>query len=181
MGTPYLGEIKITSFNFAPKGWALCNGQLLPINQNQALFSILGTTYGGDGRVTFGLPDLRGRVPVHVGSGIILGERLGEEFHTLNISELPQHTHFVRGLTADAATGAPGRKPDNTKYLAEAHAAVGTTTTTPAQIYGSGGVSGSMDPTSVTFLGGNQPHNNLQPYLVLNMVIALQGVFPSQN
>src|SRR5579864_7111263 len=105
MTEPFLGEIKIVSFNFPPKGWAFCNGQLLPINQNQALFSILGTTYGGDGRVNFGLPDLRGRVPVHVGSGITLGERGGEMAHTVISTELPTHAH---PLMADATTAASG-------------------------------------------------------------------------
>src|SRR5881296_2857169 len=108
MAEPFLSEIRIMSFGFAPKGWALCNGQLLPINQNQALFSLLGTTFGGDGRVNFGLPDLRGRVPIHVGSGHTLGERGGEQAHTLSIAELPTHTHTAQASSANAATPIPG-------------------------------------------------------------------------
>jgi len=104
MAEPFLSEIRIMSFNFAPKGWALCNGQLLPINQNQALFSLLGTTYGGDGRVNFGLPDLRGRIPIHVGQGHTLGERGGEQAHTLSMSEMPQHQHLAQGSSAAAST-----------------------------------------------------------------------------
>src|ERR1043165_5239625 len=107
MAEPFLSEIRIMSFGFPPKGWALCNGQLLPINQNQALFSLLGTTYGGDGRVNFGLPDLRGRVPIHMGSGHTLGERGGEQSHTISIAELPTHTHAAFGNNTLAATGDP--------------------------------------------------------------------------
>src|SRR5262245_51356125 len=106
MSEPFLSEIRILSFNFAPKGWALCNGQLLPINQNQALFSLLGTTYGGDGRTTFALPDLQGRAPMHVGAHV-LGEKAGRESHSLLISELPTHTHVVTAANANATTGNP--------------------------------------------------------------------------
>jgi microcystin-dependent protein len=167
MGTPFLAEIRIVSFNFAPRGWALCNGQLLPINQNQALFSILGTTYGGDGRVTFALPDFRGRIPVHVGNGTTLGERSGEEFHTLNISELPAHNHFVQAQTADAATPTP-----TNNFLAGI----------PSYAYRNSLSSlTTLNPAVVPPVGGSQPHENRQPYLVLNFAIALQGVFPSQN
>src|SRR5437016_7927202 len=108
MAEPFLSEIRIMSFNFAPKGWALCNGQLLPINQNQALFSLLGTTYGGDGRVNFALPDLRGRVPMQVGSGYTLGERAGQESHTLTIQEAPTHNHFVNVVNSNASVGPTG-------------------------------------------------------------------------
>src|SRR5213082_924975 len=107
MSEPFLSEIRIFSFGFAPKGWALCNGQLLPINQNQALFSLLGTTYGGDGRLNFGLPDLQGRVPIHVGNGHTLGERGGEQGHTLSISEVPQHTHLINAASGPATTNVP--------------------------------------------------------------------------
>src|SRR5712691_11767929 len=114
MANPFLSEIRIASFSFAPKGWALCNGQLLPINQNQALFSILGTSYGGDGRTTFGLPDYRGRVPVHVGpSAGVVGQKGGEEFHTVSISEMPQHLHQGQVQPANATTAAP-----NNNFLA---------------------------------------------------------------
>jgi microcystin-dependent protein len=165
MSTPFLGEIKIVSFNFPPKGWAFCNGQLLPINQNQALFSILGTTYGGDGRVNFGLPDLRGRTPVHVGQGIILGERGGEEAHTLIISEMPAHNHPVNASSNTGSTP----NPSNAFWAG-----------TAAPAYGSDSLT-AMAPQSISNTGGSQPHLNLSPYLVLNFCIALQGIFPSQN
>jgi microcystin-dependent protein len=166
MSEPFIGEIKIISWNFPPKGWAFCNGQLLPINQNQALFSILGTTYGGDGRVTFGLPNLQGRVPTHVGDGIALGEMGGESTHTLNISELPQHTHQVIGSTTNPPTSPSALNnlwaPDNANPFAA----------TPDT---------AMNPACISAVGGNQPHENTSPYLVLNFVIALQGIFPSQT
>jgi microcystin-dependent protein len=165
MSTPFLSEIKIVSFNFAPKGWALCNGQLMPINQNQALFALLGTTYGGDGRVNFGLPNLQGRIPLHMGSGFTLGERAGETAHTLNISELPAHNHVpVGSSSAPAFPGAGGN----------------LWATSTAKNYNSTSDS-AMNPASLTPTGGSQPHDNMSPYLVLNFVIALQGIFPSQN
>jgi microcystin-dependent protein len=165
MAEPFLSEIRIFSFVFAPKGWALCNGQLLPINQNQALFSLLGTTFGGDGRVNFGLPDLRGRIPIHVGSSHTLGERGGEQAHTLSIAEIPTHTHVLKGAEATAdtntATGA---------YLGSAaalyHAPTSLTTLAAA---------------TVTNTGGSQAHLNMQPFLTLTFGIALQGIFPSPN
>ena len=167
MSTPFLAEIKIISWNYAPKGWAFCNGQLLPINQNQALFSILGTTYGGDGRVNFALPDYRGRVPIHQGSGFVLGQKGGQEIHTMTISEMPAHTHFVNASnvadntnTNDPKANFPANDPIN---------AYRTTANT------------TFHPASVTNVGGSQPHENRQPYLVLNFIIALQGIFPSQN
>jgi microcystin-dependent protein len=165
MSEPFLGEIKIISWNFPPKGWTFCNGQLLPINQNQALFSILGTTYGGDGMRTFGLPNLQGRMPVHVGNGIVLGEQGGETTHTLNISELPAHNHVAVG-----STNAPSGLISGNLWATFA----GQTPYATAS-------SGSMDPTSILATGGNQPHENMSPYLVLNFIIALQGIFPSQN
>jgi microcystin-dependent protein len=166
MGTPFLGEVKIVSFNFAPKGWALCNGQLLLINQNQALFALLGTIYGGDGITTFALPNLQSRVPVHMGNGITLGEKAGEESHTLNISEMPQHTHFPILGSANAPTAS---SPAGNLWA---------TNTTNAY---SNTANSTMNPACVPSKGGNQPHTNLQPYLVLVFVIALQGIFPSQN
>lgn len=168
MAEPFLSEIRLMSFSYAPKGWALCNGQLLPINQNQALFSLLGTTFGGDGRVNFALPDLRGRTPTHVGSGHTLGERGGEQAHTLSIAELPEHTH-VLNATSDAASGAvpganlPGKSPDTDFVYAD-----------PASLV-------AMDPTSITSAGGSQAHLNMQPCLTLTFCIALQGIFPSPN
>jgi microcystin-dependent protein len=154
------------SFEFAPKGWALCNGQLLPINQNQALFSLLGTTFGGDGRVNFALPDLRGRTPIHVGSGHTLGERGGEQAHTLSIAELPTHTHVAQGVNAAAnATGANGNMLANAAVAA----------------YGAPQALVAMNPGSITNTGGSQAHLNMQPFLTLNFCIALQGIFPSPN
>lgn len=170
MSTPYLGEIRTTSFAFAPKGWALCNGQLLPINQNQALFSILGTTYGGDGRVTFALPDLRGRSPVHVDNKLPLGIPTGEENHTLTANEIPAHSHGLHGSADLANTSSPvGSLP----------AAKGRG---GKDIYAPGGSPlQAMSPQAIAPTGGSQPHNNKQPYLTLNFIIALQGIFPSRN
>jgi len=166
MSTPFLGEIKIVSFNFAPKGWAQCNGQLLPINQNQALFSLLGTQYGGDGRVNFALPDFRSRIPIHMGSGFTIGQKGGEEFHTVNQSETPAHTHFLQANKLGADTN-----------------------TLAGDLFGqaSGGIYGNPTnlttilPTTITNTGGSQPHENRQPFLVLCFVIALHGIFPSQT
>jgi microcystin-dependent protein len=168
MADPFLAEIRIMSFNFAPKGWAFCNGQLLPINQNQALFSLLGTTYGGDGRVNFALPDLQGRAQVHVGNGQTLGERGGEQAHTLNISELPTHQHPVNASSAQATTGTPGTN-------------VMLSTSTGSFAYNSPQSLVAMDPSEESSVGGSQAHQNMQPYLVLNFAIALQGIFPSQT
>ena len=178
MGTPYLSEIKICSFGFPPRGWAMCNGQFLPINQNQALFSLLGTTYGGDGRVNFALPDLRGRASMHIGNGHTQGERAGEEVHTLTVAELPQHIHFLQGVAAQA-TLAGGAIPGATKSLAQAAAA--TTPISDVNLYATGAPNTAMSAASVTNTGGSQAHENRQPYLTLNFCIALQGVFPSQN
>ena len=154
------------SFVFAPKGWALCNGQLLPINQNQALFSLLGTTFGGDGRVNFALPDLRGRIPIHVGSGHTLGERAGEQAHTLSISELPTHTHILRATSANA---------DDSNITASVLLA-----TSNNQYNGPTNLT-ALNPGSVSTIGGSQAHLNMQPFLTLSFCIALQGIFPSPN
>ena len=162
MAVPFLGEIRIFSFNFPPKTWAFCNGQLLPINQNQALFALLGTTYGGNGQTTFALPDFRGRTPLHFGSGFVLGERSGEEVHTLNNAEIPAHTHLVLASFATANAGSPA----NASWPAAAGAYDPSATT-------------GMSPSGISPSGGSQAHNNMQPYLVLNFVIALQGIFPS--
>jgi microcystin-dependent protein len=164
MGTPYLSEIKIMSFGFAPQGWAQCNGQLLPINQNQALFSLLGTTYGGNGQTNFALPDLRGSTPIHFGKHV-LGERTGEETHTLTTGEMPTHTHFAQG-SSDAATTL---SPANTLVLAKS----------AFQLYGQPTHLGSM--VGIGNVGGSQAHENRQPFLTLNFCIALQGIFPSRN
>jgi microcystin-dependent protein len=170
MAEPFLSEIRIMSFVFAPRGWALCNGQLLPINQNQALFSLLGTTFGGDGRVNFALPDLRGRTPIHVGSGHTLGERGGEQAHTLSIAELPTHTHLAQGTNNNATQASP--TPNNTTM---GYARAGN------QIYGGPQNLGAMNPGMVGNVGGSQAHLNLQPFLTLSFCIALQGIFPSPN
>jgi microcystin-dependent protein len=180
MAEPYLGEIRIMSFNFPPKGWVLCNGQLLPINQNQALFSLLGTTYGGDGRTTFGLPNLQARVPMHPGNGHVAGELAGENAHTLTIAEMAQHVHFVKAAAVSADAGNPGHIPSPTKVLAQAHAATGTGTA-DVNLYGTAAANEIMAPQTVNNTGGSQPHENRQPYLVLNFCIALQGIFPSRN
>ena len=167
MAEPFLSEIRIMTFQFAPKGWALCNGQLLPINQNQALFSLLGTTFGGDGRVNFALPDLRGRTPIHVGSGHTLGERGGEAAHTLSVAELPTHTHVENGSTVTATLDSPA-----TNLFA---------TTASTNIYSGPSQLVAMNPGMVTNTGGSQAHLNMEPFLTLNFCIALQGIFPSPN
>jgi microcystin-dependent protein len=166
MAEPFLSEVRIMSFVFAPKGWALCNGQLLPINQNQALFSLLGTTFGGDGRVNFALPDLRGRVPIHVGSGHTLGERGGEQAHTLSIAEIPTHVHVANGTTNAADTNTPA----NNTLLGIINDAYGD----PANLQ-------AMAASEITNTGGSQAHLNMQPFLTLSFCIALQGIFPSPN
>ena len=170
MAEPFLSEIRIMSFVFPPKGWALCNGQLLPINQNQALFSLLGTTFGGDGRVNFALPDLRGRTPIHVGSGHTLGERGGEQAHTLSIAELPTHVHVVNASTTAADQATLVTPPNNTPNLFGA--VTGAQYAAPAQLT-------TLVPDTVTTVGGSQAHLNMQPFLTLSFCIALQGIFPS--
>lgn len=165
MAEPFVAEIRIMSFSFPPKGWALCNGQLLPIAQNQALFSLLGTTFGGDGRVNFALPDYRGRVPAHVGSGHTLGERGGEQAHTVSISELPQHVHVLQAQPA-AGSQLP---------------AVGALLSQASNVYRTADNLVSLNPGTVANVGGGQPHLNMQPFLTLSFCIALQGIFPSAN
>jgi len=162
---PFLAEIKVVAFDFPPRGWALCNGQLLPINQNQALFSILGTTYGGDGRVTFALPDLRSRTPIHVHPSFPLGTAAGEETHILTVGELPGHTH------AAAASSNPATTPDP----------AGGVWADPGQPAYAGTADTTMASAATGPIGGSQPHDNMSPYLVLNFIIALVGIFPSPN
>jgi microcystin-dependent protein len=165
MSEPFISEIRIMSFSFPPKGWAFCNGQLLPINQNQALFSLLGTTYGGDGRVNFALPDVRGRAPFHMGPGFTLGQRGGEENHTLNLSETPTHAHSMIGSSNTADQNNPSGNywavPGANTYATSAN--------------------GGMNAGAITTAGSGQPHQNLSPFLTLSFCIALQGIFPSQN
>jgi microcystin-dependent protein len=180
MSEPFLSEIKIISFNFPPKGWTFCNGQLLPINQNQALFSLLGTTYGGDGRTTFGLPNLQGRVPIHQGSHV-LGEAGGTTAVTINISQLAAHNHLAQANNTDGLQNLGGITPDNTKAVAQAIVSLQNKQTTPAQMYGTGTIDRNMSPQAISSVGGSQPHNNMMPYLALNFIIALQGIFPSRN
>jgi microcystin-dependent protein len=168
VAAPFLGELKLVAFNFAPKGWAQCNGQFLPINQNQALFSLLGTTYGGNGQTTFALPELRGRVPLHPGQGFTQGQVGGQEAHTLTQSEMPQHLHFLSATSADANTPAPSNS-----ILASANNAFAQLAAQSPLV--------ALDPSSLSNFGGSQPHINQQPTLVLCWVIALQGIFPSRN
>ena len=170
MAEPFLSEIRIMTFVFPPKGWALCNGQLLPINQNQALFSLLGTTYGGDGRVNFGLPNLQGNVPIHMGQGFTLGQRGGEQGHTLSIAEIPTHIHVASGVNVGASTSDP-----TNALLSQPSQALGSVYLSPPTALG------AMNPQSIGNVGGSQAHLNMQPFLVLSFCIALQGIFPSQT
>jgi microcystin-dependent protein len=170
MSEPFLSEIKLVSFNFPPKGWALCNGQLLPINQNQALFALLGTTYGGNGQTNFALPNLRGRVPIHMGNGHTLGEAAGSTSVTVNIQQLPTHIHFAQGVSDIADQQTPVGN-----FLATVD------TSTFEAVYADPSAFLAMAPAAVSNVGGSQPHNNMMPYLTLNFIIALQGIFPSQN
>ncbi|MGA7730020.1 MAG: tail fiber protein [Chloroflexia bacterium] len=166
MGEPFLSEIRIMAFNYAPRAWAMCNGQLLPINQNQALFSLLGTTYGGNGQTTFALPDLRGKVPMHKGSGHILGETAGQQSHTLTQSEMPAHTHFAQASSSAGNDPNPGANilasPLNLSYRP------------PDALT-------TFHPATITNVGGSQAHLNMQPFLTLTFCIALVGIFPSPN
>jgi len=176
MSDPFLAEIRVFPFNFAPLGWALCNGQLLPISQNTALFSLLGTTYGGDGRSTFALPNLQGSAPLGYGQGpglspYDLGETGGSETVTLNGTQLPQHTHSV---VANNTAGGSNSPANNFFGQSQARAK-------SAGYVSSGTLSVSMSPQAVASAGGGQPHNNMPPYLCLNFCIAMQGIFPSRS
>lgn len=173
MSEPFLAEVRIVGFNFAPRGWAFCDGQILPINQNQSLYSLLGTTYGGDGRTSFALPDLRGRTPIHVGRSNggdhhTLGQKSGEETHTLAANEMPQHTHVFQASSAQGSTDIPTNNHALARSARDVYRDQATSLTSL--------VSGSMTNT-----GGSQAHDNMQPYLALNFCIALQGLFPSRN
>jgi microcystin-dependent protein len=170
MSEPFLAEVRIVGFNFAPRGWAFCDGQILPINQNQSLYSLLGTTYGGDGRTSFALPEMRGRVPIHVGSSNgsshLLGQKSGEETHTLSANEVPQHTHVLNATTNSATSDSP-----TGKYLARG----------AADAYGPLTNMANMGTGTVANVGGGQAHENMQPYIAVNFCIALTGLFPSRN
>ena len=169
MSEPFLAEIKIVGFNFAPRGWALCDGQILPINQNQSLYSLLGTTYGGDGRTSFALPDLRSRTPIHVGSSNgtshTLGQKSGEETHPLSAQEMPSHSHQWQASSSNADSPAP----------------VGTVLAASQNMYNDAVAPVAPLAGTITNVGGSQGHENMQPYLALNFCIALQGLFPSRN
>jgi microcystin-dependent protein len=172
MSDPFIAEIKIMSFNFAPRGWATCDGQLLPINQNQALFSLVGTTYGGNGTTNFALPDLRGRIPIHFGTGpglptVILGERSGEENHTLISTEMPLHTHQAM------ATSDPGNSPAASGGVLAAETSAMYAAPDANLVGLAAGTLGNI--------GGSQAHNNMEPFLTLNFCIALVGIFPSRT
>jgi microcystin-dependent protein len=171
MAEPFLSEIRIFSFNFPPKGWALCNGQLLPINQNQALFALLGTNFGGNGQTNFGLPNIQGQVPIHTGDGHTLGERAGASSVTVSSAQMPGHTHALMANTTQAVE-ADGNLPATGKRLANA---IGNS------VYGPATNLVAMAARNVSNVGGSQPHTNMMPYLVLNFCIALQGIFPSPN
>lgn len=169
MSEPFLAEIRMVGFNFPPRGWAFCDGQILPINQNQSLYSLLGTTYGGDGRTSFALPDMRGRTPMHVGEEHAQGKKGGTETETLQDSEIPQHTHTLRASSSDGDSNIPpnrllAREVDG---LYETDAPVSNLV--------------SMVSGTLANAGGGQGHENMQPFLALNFVIALQGLFPSRN
>jgi microcystin-dependent protein len=166
---PFLSEIRIMSFAFPPKGWALSDGQLMPINQNQALFSLLGTTFGGNGQTTFALPDLRARAPIHVGSGHTLGEKGGELAHTLSIAELPTHVH---AWNANGSAANPTNTPTASLVLSNS---------TGDQPWGPASNLTAMSPSTIQNVGGSQAHLNMQPFLTLSFCIALQGIFPSPN
>ncbi|MBL0386544.1 phage tail protein [Tumebacillus sp. ITR2] len=165
MSEQYLGEIRLFANGYAPRGWALCEGQILSIQQNAALFSLLGTTYGGNGQTTFALPDLRGRVPIHFNSNHPLGASQGEAAHTLISTEIPMHTHLAQGSSAAASD----ISPQNNVWA------------TQSNLYGPASSLALMNPESIAATGGSQPHNNMQPYLSVNFCIALVGIYPSRN
>jgi microcystin-dependent protein len=181
MSNPFVAEIRIFPFNFAPKGWAFCDGQLLPLSQNTALFSLLGTTYGGDGKSNFALPNLQGRDPMHPGQGPglslhDLGEQGGEDFVTLLQSEIPSHSHTMTADNSQATASDP-----TSNFYAAGHFDDGLGHKGQVQIYNTAAPSDPLSPLSTSIAGGSQPHNNLMPYLTLNFCIALQGVFPPRT
>ena len=167
MAQPYVGEIRMFAGNFAPAGWMFCEGQLLPISENETLFQLIGTTYGGDGQSTFALPDLRGRIPIHQGDGFILAENGGAEQITLTVQQVPAHSHPLQALTNNASTPSAGgnllaQTPSYTPYIASPPGS-------------------PLSPDAIALVGGSQPHENFQPYLCINFIISLFGIFPSQT
>jgi microcystin-dependent protein len=180
MSTPFMSEIKVMAFNFPPKGWAFCNGQLMPINQNQALFSLLGTTYGGNGQTNFALPDLRGRVPIHTGNGHILGEAAGATAVTISQSTMPTHMHSLQGIPLTPPT-AIGNSVGTNNTFAQGLVGLQGGGTAAVSLYGAPNNPVALGAGMVTNTGGSQPHNNMMPYLALTFCIALQGIFPSRN
>src|ERR1041384_2095194 len=167
MAQPYVGEIRIFAGNFAPQGWMFCDGQLLPISENETLFNLIGTTYGGDGQSTFSLPDLRGRLPIHTGNGSVLAQTGGAEEVTLTVTQIPTHTHPLMASVSPAgqsnpAGNVPGQSPSADLFITDVTA-------------------GNMNASAMDPAGGSQPHTNLQPYLCVNFIISLFGIFPSQN
>jgi len=167
MAQPYVGEIRIFAGNFAPAGWMFCEGQLLPISENETLFNLIGTTYGGDGQSTFALPDLRGRLALHQGNGYILAETGGAEEVTLTINQIPAHSHPMLGSSGNGSQSSP-----KNNVLASS---------TLVKLYSGEAADTAMAATAISSIGGNQPHTNFQPYLCLNYIISLFGIFPSQN
>lgn len=180
MATPFIAEIVMFAGNFAPRGWAFCNGQLVPIAQNTALFSLIGTTYGGDGRTNFALPDLRGRTPVHAGQGpglpmVSLGESGGEPNHTLTVNEMPGHSHSAQGVINVSSGAGNNTSPSNNFLAASGSRDVQYAPSADATM------NAGASQVVVGAAGGSQPHNNMQPYLGVNFIIALEGIFPSRS
>jgi microcystin-dependent protein len=167
MAQPYVGEIRMFAGNFAPAGWMFCEGQLLPISENETLFNLIGTTYGGDGQSTFALPDLRGRLPLHFGNGFTLAETGGAEEITLTVNQIPAHSHPLLASSSPGTTAAPQN-------------GVSAKTTT-GFLYINENPTGNMAPTAIGATGGSQPHTNFQPYLCVDFIISLFGIFPSQT
>jgi microcystin-dependent protein len=166
MSSPYIGEIRMFGGNFAPNGWAMCQGQLLPISEYDALFNLIGTTYGGDGQETFALPNLQGRAPMHVGNGHVIGELGGVETVTLTAQQMPAHSH-PQAASLDAGQGQNGTNS--------------VPAVSVANVYHTPAANAALAPTAVLTAGGSQPHDNMQPYLVVNFIIALFGVYPPSN
>ena len=178
MSEPFIGEIRAFASNYAPRGWAMCNGQQMQINQNQALFSLLGTAYGGNGQTTFNLPNLRGCTPIHFSNSYTLGQKAGSTAVTLSQQEMPAHTHlpFAKNIVGNA------NAPSGNVVLAQAAAALQNGNTVAVNMYSSGTpIDKTLNPGAISSVGGSQPHTNMMPYLVLNFCIAVQGIFPTRD